>query len=348
LEDIRQIAIHAVGKLSEDRDVVGAFLFGSAVSGCLDEGSDIDICLVYDRSDIRRSREIKELGGVRLDICRYPVEKFARVFEDRGVRGKSDTWFDVSLWLGMMRGCEIIDDPHGMLRRWREATRKWSWRDDEVRPLQRLFLKNLSAAHLFIQQENILETLIFLREATSAAVYVRLMKENLVPYWDMRFLYQSIISSHKLSKMADIFRYVNDLYIIDAAPLRPLLKRLRFFVERDNEKHSGFITQFHNAIDGYWRHQYPISLLSARFSAFLLASKILAGSGVYIEPLEEIILDGGQHLKIIMKLKESARSFHDFYLKLLFVDRWNLKMLRDTLNALFSLDYNISSRSSTS
>jgi len=337
LEDIRRIVGSAADKVSEE-GLVGVFLFGSATYGGLDEESDVDVCFVYDRPQIRRSREVKELGGIRLDICRYPADRFARVFEGEVSRDKETTWFDVSLWLGMMRGCEIIRDPHGLLRRWKEAAGKWSWRDGEIKPLQRLFLKNLSTAQLSIQQGSILETLIFLREATSAAVYVRLMKEDLVPFWEMRFLYRSI---NKFSKLADTFKYVNDLNIIDAALLRPLLKGLRFYVERDKEKHSGFITQFHNAIDGYWRNQYPISLLSARFSAFLLMLKILAKSGIDVAPIEDIILDGGQHLKMIMKLEESSRSFYNFYLKLFFVDRWDLKMLRGALNALYNIDYNV-------
>lgn len=338
MEDIRQIARHAVGKLSEDSDVVGAFLFGSAVSGCLDEGSDIDICLVYDRSDIRRSRELKELGGARLDICRYPVEKFARVFEDKGVRGKSDTWFDVSLWLGMMRGCEIIDDQHGMLRRWREAARKWGWRDDEIKPLERIYLKNLAAANLFIQEKKAFEATTFLREASTAAVCIKLMREDLIPFWDPRFLYRSLTSSQKFETLAHVFRSINELDYIDASRLRSFLKRLTFFVRNDGETSIGVNTQFHNSQDAYWRHQYPMSLLSARFTAFLLAPIILAKRHVMLPPLGDRLLDGSQHVDMILRLERTVEGFHGFYLDLLFLNRYYLKSLHQTLNNLCDLN----------
>ena len=135
MDDIRRIVGHVADRFSEDEGLVGVFLFGSATYGGLDEESDVDVCFVYDRPEIRRSSEVKEIGGIRLDICRYPADRFARVFGGEGGRDKETTWFDVSLWLGMMRGCEIIRDPRGLLRRWKEAARKWSWRDGEIRPL---------------------------------------------------------------------------------------------------------------------------------------------------------------------------------------------------------------------
>ena len=337
MEDIRRIIGYAADKFSKDGDLVGVYLFGSAVYGGLDEESDVDVCFVYDRSEIRRSREVKELGGIRLDICRYPSDRFARVFEDERCRDNETTWFDASLWLGMMRGCEIIKDPHGMLRRWKEAARKWSWRDDEIRPLQRLFLKNLSAAHLLIQQENTLETLIFLREATSAAVYVRLMKENLLPYWDPRFLYRSLASFHRFKGLVSTFTIINELDVVTATRLRLLMNRLKCFVENEGGENVGVVTQFHNSQDGYWRRQYASSLLSARFSAFLLAPIMLAKRHIGIEPLEERILDGGQHVVMINKLK-SAKSFHDFYLSLLLLKRWDMPALRGAFRDLCDLD----------
>lgn len=333
MEDAHKIARYAAGKLSEEEGVVGTFLFGSTVSGDLDEESDIDICLVYDRH-VHRGREIKELGGARLDICRYPVEKFVGVFEDKNARGKSDTWFNVSLWLGMMRDCEIIKDPRGVLHKWRGEARNWSWRDDEVNPLKRLYLKNLAAANLFIQEGKALEATIFLREAVTAAVCVKLMERGFVPFWDPRFLYRSLTASHELEGLANIFKGINELEYINAPRLRSFLKRLTFFIEREGEKNVGITTQFHNSQDAYWRQQYPISLLSARFAAFLLAPSILSKRHVGLPPLEQRLLDGGQHVDMILKLKRTVESFYDFYLNLLFLERWNMKELNHILDDL--------------
>jgi len=337
LADIRKIVGYAADKFSEEEGLVGVFLFGSATYGGLDEESDVDVCFIYDGPEIRRNREVKELNGIRLDICRYPGDRFARVFEGEGSRGKEATWFDVSLWLGMMRGCEIIRDPHGLLRRWKEAAGKWSWRDGEIRPLQRLFLKNLSAAQLSIQQGSILETLIYLREATSAVIYVRLMKEDLVPFWDPRFLYRSLASAHQFKGLVSAFMKINELDVVTASRLRLLMNRLRSFVEDEGGENVGVVTQFHNSRDGYWRRQYASSLLSARFTAFLLAPIILAKRHIVLEPIEERILDGGQHVEMIDKLK-SAKSFHDLYLSLLLLKRWDISALKGAFGDLCDLN----------
>jgi len=328
---------YAADKFSEDRGLVGVFLFGSAVYGAPDEESDVDMCLVYDRSEIRRSREVKELGGIRLDICRYPADRFARVFEDEGCRDNKTTWFDVGLWLGMMKGSQIIKDPSGRLRRWREGARKWSWREGEIEPLLRMFLKNLAATSLFIREEKAPESVIFLREASSAAACIQLMRENLVPYWDPRFLYRSLASSHKFKGLASTFTKINELDVITAKRLRLLINRLKSFVEDEGDKNVGVATQFHNSQDGYWRRQYASGLLSARFSALLLAPIILAKRHIELQPLEERILDGGQHVEMINKL-ESVKGFHDFYLSLQLLRKWDMSALRDIFNDLCELD----------
>lgn len=337
LEDIVQIVRYAADKFYNGDDVIGVFLFGSAVASGLDDESDVDICLVYDRPEIRRSREMKELRGARLDVCRYPAYRFIRVFEDKDFRGKRDTWFNASLWLGMMKGCEIIKDQHGSLRRWRDAAMNWIWRDDEVQPLERLYLRNLVAANLFIKEEKAFETIIFLREASTAAACIQLMSRDLVPFWDPRFLYRSITVSHEFERLADIFRNINDLDFIDTSRLRLCLRRLKLFVEKEGDKNIGVSTQFHNSRDAYWRHQHASSLLSARFSAFLLSSVILDKRHVGLLPLEERVLDGSQHMEMISKLKSSARSFHDFYLSLLVLKSWDLSALRDAFNDLCDL-----------
>jgi hypothetical protein len=196
----------------------------------------------------------------------------------------------------------------------------------------------LSAANFFLGERKVLETLIFLREALSAAVYVRLMKRNFIPYWDPRFLYQSLISTHEIFDLKNLYIYLNDLDIIDAKLLRSLLKELRFYIEKEGEKHSGVTTHFHNALDGYWRNRYAVGLLSARLSAFLLAMRIISGSKENPPSLGDILLDGGQHIRMIERLKESAKKFHKFYLKLLFINRWNLSMLRESFDVLSSLN----------
>jgi hypothetical protein len=339
LEDAHKIARYAADKLSAEGDVIGAFLFGSAVYGGLDEGSDIDICLLYDRSDIHRHRESKELGGAHMDICRYSVDKFVRVFEDKGTRGRGDTWFDVALWLGMMRGCQIIKDPRGILHKWREDARNWRWREDEIGPLKRIYLENLAAANLFIQEKKALEATIFLREGTTAAVCVRLMEKDWIPFWDPRFLYRSLYSSRDLEGLADVFQSINELDHVVATSLRSSLKRLASFIEQEGGRNVGVTTQLHNSQDAYWRHQYPISLLSARFATFLLAPIVLAKRHVELPPLGERLLDGGQHVDMILKLKRSIASFHAFYLNLLFSRKWNMKALHKIFDALCDLDH---------
>ncbi|MGQ9515226.1 MAG: nucleotidyltransferase domain-containing protein [Thermoproteota archaeon] len=338
-EHIRQVAMNVATKLRAKKKIVGIFLFGSSVSGGSDEESDVDIGLVYEDHRIREGREERIIDGIRVDICHYPLQRLSKIFDGEDSRGDRDTWFNSSLWLGLMRGCYIVEDPLGLLQRWKEAALMWSWREDEIEPLKRIYLKNLTAANLFIGERKVLESLIFLREALIAAVYVRLMKRNLIPYWDPRFLYRSLISTREVSDLANLYTRLNDLDFIDAKLLRSLLKRLRFYIEEEGKKHSGVTTHFHNALDGYWRRQYAIGLLSARLSAFLLALRIISGSREKVLPLGEIILDGGQHIKIIEKLKESANGFHKFYQKLLLIDRWSIKMLRESFDALCKIEY---------
>jgi predicted nucleotidyltransferase len=336
-EDALRVAKDAAGKLFLDGNVMGIFLFGSAVRGAMDEGSDIDICLVYDSPRVRRHREVKEVEGVRLDICRYPAERFARIFEGANLRGRGDTWFNASLWLGMTKGCEIIEDPHGALHRWRDAAAKWRWRADEIRPLDRLLLRDLTAADLYVREGRGLEALVHLREAASAAAVSSLMREGMVPYWDPSLLYRSLTGLRRSGELVGAFSNVNELDVADAARLRPFLGVLKSFIEGEGGRNVGVSTQFHNSQDGYWRCQYASCLLSARFSAFLLAPLILANRGVSLPPLEERMLDGGCHLDMITKLGNSARDFRDFYLSLLHLREWKPSGLKVALDALCGL-----------
>ncbi|MBO3802416.1 MAG: nucleotidyltransferase domain-containing protein [Candidatus Brockarchaeota archaeon] len=336
-ERFRQVAREIAAKISAKKEIVGVFLFGSAVSGGSDEESDVDVGLVYGGSRIREGREERRIEGIRVDVCHYPASRFSGVFESESMRGKRDTWFNASLWLGLMRGCEIIEDPLGLLRRWKEAALSWKWREGEIEHLELAYLKNLSAANLFIEEKRVLETLVFLREALGAAVCARLMRSNLVPYWDPRFLYRSIVSSCELAGLRGFYERLNDLDAVDASLLRSLLKKLRFYVEREGEKSSGVATHFHNALDGYWRRQYASALLSARLSAFLLAPRVVYGPSASLPPLADRILDGGQHVEMIKKLEGSDKGFHGFYLNLLFVERWKLEALRGALDALCAI-----------
>jgi len=130
---------------------------------------------------------------------------------------------------------------------------------------------------------------------------------------------------------------INELDVVTASRLRLLMNRLRRFVEDEGGGNVGVVTQFHNSRDGYWRRQYASSLLSARFSAFLLAPIILSRRHIRLEPLEERILDGGQHVDMIDKLK-SAKSFHDLYLSLQFLKRWDISALKGTFGDLCDLN----------
>jgi len=81
-----------------------------------------------------------------------------------------------------------------------------------------------------------------------------------------------------------------------------------------------------------------MSLLSARFTAFLLAPIILAKRHVMLPPLGDRLLDGSQHVEMILRLERTVEGFHGFYLDLLFLNRFNLKSLHHALNNLFDLN----------
>ena len=98
-KQMRELALSLCKNLMMEKHAIGAFLFGSVVTGNIHEKSDVDLAIIYDEAatDLRWGKEIRKINDIRVEVWRYSAKRFINTFEDEKLRNKSDTWMWASL-----------------------------------------------------------------------------------------------------------------------------------------------------------------------------------------------------------------------------------------------------------
>ena len=205
---------HLADKLSDDlfkeKRVLGVLLYGSIVSGKIHEKSDIDIATIYDASDDTYPlREEKVIEGFKVDIWRYPINRFIQIFDDEKLRDKTSTWIRASPYLELMRDCRIIKDPKYKLYEWKAKAKNWKWRESEIKPVKKRITDSLQLLKDTVTMKDEFSLLLCLRDTTALLVSIYLMRSDLIPTWMPKDPWTTLINPLKRAGHEEII----DLFI---------------------------------------------------------------------------------------------------------------------------------------
>jgi len=334
LQQMQELANAQCKELMKEKYAIGAFLFGSAVSGDIHEESDLDLAIVYNTvaADIQVGKEERKIDDVRVEVWRYPIAPFIETFENEKLRNKPDTWMWTSLWVEYMQTCKILADPTKRLAKWKTNAIKWMWRESEIKPAIKQAEDNLLSSEGYLTKKNSFYSLICLREALTCLSAAHIMKNDLIPSFrpkELSLKLRQIMNKEK--NLLDVFDLVNDADALNYNLVEDLQLRLKEFVDTEwGTKRLGPRTELENAKSCLRKRDFIGAMLSLRYSAYWLGFHIInKQQGV---KLKAEICNGENHAEMINQVATASRSFYEFYKQLQFAEKWDLKKLETTLS----------------
>jgi len=332
---MRELALSLYKKLMREKHAIGAFLFGSVVTGNIHEKSDVDLAIIYDvdATNLREGKEERKMNDIRVEVWRYSASHFVHTFEDEKLRNKPDTWMWASLWIEFMQKCEILADPTGRLVEWRTKAQKWKWRESEIRPVWNQAKENLQVSEKCSARRDLFASLLSLRESMICLAAVHVMKYNLIPSFRPKELCAKIrLIQSKECILWNLFNLISDVAIINFKLIEELLLSLNRFVDTEwGKEHRGPRTELENAYGCLRKQDLTGALLSARYAAYWLGFHILRKRDI---KLKAKICNAENHVKMVKKLASVMPVFYNFYQKLHLVKQWNMQRLRDAQNQM--------------
>jgi len=328
LQKMLELANVLCKDLMKEKYAVGAFLFGSAVSGDIHEESDLDLAVVYNTvaADIQVGKEERRIDDVRVEVWRYPIVTFIQTFEDEKLRNQPDTWMWASLWVEFMQSCSILTDPSNRLAKWKAKAKEWKWRESEIQPAASQAEDNLRSSERYLATQDTLASLICLREALTCLSAAYIMNHGLLPSFRPKELSLKLqLIKDKEKNLASVFDLVNDAAALDYNLVEGLLLRLKEFVDSEwGAKRLGPRTELENAKSCLRKGNLIGSILSLRYSAYWLGFHILNRRGA---KLKVEICNGENHVDMIQRLATDAKPFFQFYKNLHLAEKWDAKQL---------------------
>ncbi len=330
---MRELALSLFKNLMLEKHAIGAFLFGSVVTGNVHEKSDVDLAIIYDEgaTDLRWGKEIRKINDIRVEVWRYSAKRFAHTFEDEDLRNKPDTWMWASLWVEFMQNGEILADPTGRLAKWRKKAQRWKWRESEINPAWNQVKENLQVSERCLARRDLFASLLCLRECMTCLVAAHLMKHNLIPSFRPKELCSKIRPIQaKENALWSLFNFVSDTTTINFELVRGFLASLNSFVDTEwGKEHRGPRTELENAYGCLRKQDLTGAMLSGRYAAYWLGFHILRKRDIELKPK---ICNAENHVEMAKKLAPVMPVFYNFYQKLHFIKQWSMQRLEDAQN----------------
>lgn len=329
LRKMRKLAYKLSNDLINEKNAIGVLLYGSIVSGRIHERSDVDIATIYDADESTYPlREEKFLEGIRVDIWRYPISEIIHTFEDEQYRGKTNSWVKTSLFVELMRSCQIMKDPHGKLAEWKDKAKEWLWKDNEINPVLDQFRDHLLLLKEVLAEKDQFGALLCLRDTTALLVCICLMKHNMVPTWMPKDPVYTLISPLKKEgqqEVIDLFLLVNGLDEVELTSFRKLLDELDKIIKQEcGSKVTETLIHYEDAIACLMKEDTYGALLSARMSGQRVGYQILENRGI---KLKFHWPDAVAHLRMVNECRSIAPFFSIFYKRIHDSSRYNLRIL---------------------
>lgn len=330
---MRALAAKQCQELMKEKYAIGAFLFGSAASGDIHEGSDIDLAVVYNSvaADIIAHKEERRADGMRLEIWRYPIAPFTGTFEDEKLRDKPDTWMWTGLWIECMQEGVILADPTRRLADWKAKAKQWKWHESEIKPVLKQAQDNVAAAKQHLANRDPFASLICLREALTCLSAAHVMKHDLNPSFRPKDLSQRLVLiKDKERHLSEAYEHVNDATALDRNLVEGLFLRLKEFVDSEwGAKRLGPRSELENARSCMNKRNLLGALLSLRYCAYWLGYHVINKTE---HKLKTEICNGENHVQMTKRLAKASEPFHSFYRQLNFADKWNAPQLEAALS----------------
>lgn len=335
LQQMRSLALNLCDNLIQEKFAIGAFLFGSVVTGKIHEKSDVDLAIVYDTdiSNMREGKEERIINDIRFEVWRYSISHFVQTFEDEELRNRPDTWMWASLWVEYMQKGEILADSTGRLSEWKRKAQKWKWRQSEVNPVWNKAKENLQASEPYLAKQDLFSSLLCLRESMTCLAAAHIMKLNLIPSFRPKELCAKLhMIQTEENILWNLFNFINGIKTINSKRVKELLKPLDDFIDVEWGKvHRGPRTELENAYGCLRKQDLAGALLSARYAAYWLGFHILHKQDV---KLRAKICDAENHIEMAIKLSLVKPFFYSFYQRLHFINQWSMKRLKNAQNQI--------------
>jgi len=318
LRKMRQLAHKLSDDLVREKYVVGVLLYGSVASGKIHERSDLDIATIYDASDDAYPlREEKIVEGFKADIWRYPITRFIHTFDDEQYREKASTWVKASIYVELMRSCQILKDPKRRLSEWRASAKNWKWRESEIEPVMKRVIESMRLLRRMVAKRDEFEVLLCLRDIVALLVCIHLMRHDMIPTWMPKDAWNTAIYPLKHAghqELIDLFVSVNGLNKVDMESFMKLLEELAGMIKQESEsKCTESSAHYEDAKACLTKGDAYGAVLSGRIAGQMLGHQILENRGFR---LKHHWPDADVHLKMVEQCLVLAPFFHSFYKKL--------------------------------
>jgi hypothetical protein len=324
LEKMRALAAKQCQELMKEKYAIGAFLFGSAASGDIHEGSDIDLAVVYNTiaADIPAHKEERKVDGMRMEIWRYPIAPFTGTFEDEKLRDKPDTWMWTALWIECMQEGVILADPTRRLADWKAKAKQWKWHETEIKPVLKQAQDNLATAKRYMVRNDSFASLICLREALTCLSAAHVMKHDLNPSFRPKDLSQRLdIIKDEEKKLSETYESVNNATALNRNLVEGLFLRLKEFVDSQwGPTRIGPRSELENAKSCMNKRNLLGALLSLRYCAYWLGYHIIDKTE---HKLPTELCNGENHVQMTRRIAQVSEPFYSLYKQLNFAEKWN-------------------------
>ena len=258
-----------------EKEVVGAILFGAFAKGVVDEMSDLDLALIVEGEGGLKEVVVENL---KVEVWKYDLKHFLHTFEDEEYRDREDSWFLTSLWIKILREGVILEDPRGILSKWRDKALKWKWRRGEIVPVVDRAKKCIAVAKRSSSRGELFKGIVAIRDSFYNLTITYVMTLNRIPSIRPKDLYEEV----KEIEFKKMFDRVQGLEDVDRDAVEELLNELRDLLNREWRGKRGARTEYKNALKSLRRGKVKEALLNARYCAFYIGVKILKDIGIKV------------------------------------------------------------------
>ncbi len=136
-----------VEEMKAQKQVRGVFTFGSYVKGTTTIDSDLDVCVVWDEDDAPVEL-IAEKKDVRIDLLYKTVSEIQKTLS-----GEITDVLKIGAIVGMLRDAKIAFDRDGLIKKWQETARGYSWSDEMIASVKKKVDDHLRRAVQYNEQE---------------------------------------------------------------------------------------------------------------------------------------------------------------------------------------------------
>jgi predicted nucleotidyltransferase len=324
LEIMTSLAEKICDKERRITDVRAVLLFGSVVEGSVHSESDLDIVLVKVKGDETIKRNKHERKGIIVDMWEHPLSSYENLFRKDW---NPSAMFFYSIFLNILQKCEILYDPDGRFRKYKEKALKWSWPRTCKEFIKRKWERGLNT---LMEIDNRFEKLAAMRRLFLVKVCTYLLELGR-PVSIRNKDYYLIFSNFNKELSVKDFRQVFGR-IANQKELEELVKHALFmFAEEVPEREPW--TELEDARKHLMSGDPFLVALSLQNGAYYLGCRGLKNRGVRME--EKGYLWPESELELIEKARDNWPEFYGIYKGIHNFKSWRPEEVKESFEQIF-------------